>query len=213
MCDAEGTTKEHVPPFSFFPEGFRENLITVHSCFDHNTKNSKDVEYVRNVIVTHIDTNEVARLHFKNKAMRSFARSPKLFTQTFGDATPIVFNDQEMGIYTCDLLRFKSVMRAVAYAIYFKSFVRTYPGDWGIFSPSMVSPKSILEGEPDSLDTIRQLLSQLSPTELPLPQPEVFKCGIKQWDRERLVYEFLFYEGFVVHAIAMPPSSDVSATL
>jgi hypothetical protein len=54
MCDAAGTTKEHAPPDCFFPKGYRAGLWTVPSCDAHNSRNSKDVEYVRNVITSHI---------------------------------------------------------------------------------------------------------------------------------------------------------------
>jgi len=29
MCERTATTREHVPPKSFFPEGYRTNLVTV----------------------------------------------------------------------------------------------------------------------------------------------------------------------------------------
>lgn len=209
MCDAAGTTREHVPPYCFFPEGYRDNLMTVPSCPDHNTKNSKDVEYIRNIIVTHFATNEVAREHFQNKALRSLKRSPKLFTRTFGGARPIILDGEESGVSFLELPRFKSVMEAIAHAIYFKFAGTTYPGRWEIFGTSMVSPTMIFEGKPDGSEELRRLLRQLDPTELPMPQSEVFSCGVKQWDEERLVYEFRFYGGFVVHAVAFPPSYGV----
>jgi hypothetical protein len=206
MCNAAGTTREHVPPDCFFPKGYRENLITVPSCPGHNTNNSKDVEYVRNIIVTHFSTNDLARGHFQDKALRSLERSPKLFTQSFGDARPIILDGQESGITFLDLPRFKTVMGAIAHAIHFKFAGTTYPGRWEIFGTSMASPAMIFEGKPDGSEELRLLLRQLSPTELPMPQPEVFACGVKQWDEERLVYEFKFYGGFVIHVVAMPPS-------
>lgn len=212
MCDAEGTTREHVPPDCFFPKGYRENLMTVPSCPNHNTKNSKDVEYVRNIIVTHFATNDLARGHFRNKALRSFERSPKLFTQTFGDTKPIILDGQETAVSFLELPRFKLVMEAIAHAIHFKFAGTTYPGRWEIFGTSMVSPAMILEGRPDGSEELRLLLRQLSLTELPMPQPEVFTCGVKQWSEETLVYEFRFYGGFVVHAVAFPPSSGIGKT-
>jgi hypothetical protein len=101
-------------------------------------------------------------------------------------------------------------MEAMAHAIYFKFAGATYPGRWEIFGTSMVSPTMIFEGKPDGSEELRRLLRQLSPTELPMPQPDVFTCGVTQWDEERLVYEFRFYGGFVVHAVAFPPSYGIS---
>jgi hypothetical protein len=45
-CTEKGTTKEHIPPRAFFPEGEREQLLTVKSCPVHNNAKSKDDLYV-----------------------------------------------------------------------------------------------------------------------------------------------------------------------
>src|SRR6185437_6074985 len=66
-CDQPATTREHVPPFSFFPEGHKQNLITVPSCAAHNNANSKDVEYVRNIITTSFGVNSVGETIFSTK--------------------------------------------------------------------------------------------------------------------------------------------------
>lgn len=73
----------------------------------------------------------------------------------------------------------------------------------------MVSPAMIFEGNPDGSKELRHLLRGLNLTELQMPQPEVFTCGIKQWNEETLVYEFRFYGGFVVHVVAIPSSYGV----
>jgi hypothetical protein len=44
-CTAQGTTKEHVPPKCFFPEGEKLQLITVASCPVHNSAKSQDDTY------------------------------------------------------------------------------------------------------------------------------------------------------------------------
>ena len=60
-CDLPSTTREHVPPLGFFPRGFRNNLWTVPSCARHNLDNSLDVEYARNVIVSHRNVRGTAQ--------------------------------------------------------------------------------------------------------------------------------------------------------
>lgn len=45
-CREKGTTKEHIPPRSFFPEGEKKQLLTVKSCPAHNNAKSKDDLYV-----------------------------------------------------------------------------------------------------------------------------------------------------------------------
>jgi hypothetical protein len=204
MCDAEGVTREHVPPLCFFPKDHRTKLITVPSCPTHNTSNSKDVEYIRNVVVTHIRTNALARKHFKSKALKSFRKSPKLLNQTLKDAQPIIVNNQLTGVGIIDLPRFKLVMKAMAAAIYYKTKKETYSGEWEIFGTSLQSLDKLFHGQSDGSEELRELLQQLALTELPMPQPSVFQCRVQELDGKVLVYEFLFYEGFIVHAFATP---------
>src|SRR5258705_2200292 len=208
MCDAAGITKEHAPPDCFFPKGHRDGLWTVPSCDDHNSRNSKDVEYVRNVITSHISANDAGLVHFQDKAIRSFEHSPKLFHRTFADAKPIIINGQETGVYKFELPRYKYVMEAIAYAVYFKMFGKTYGGSWAIFSPSMVSQSALLEGKTDGWDEYRRMLLQLKYTQVPTPQPKIFKLGIYRWNDDQLIYAFVFYEGFVVNPLAQPAATD-----
>ena len=204
MCDAPGITREHAPPDSFFPKGHRDELWTVPSCDLHNSANSKDVEYVRNVITSHISANDAGMVHFQNKAIRSFEHSPKLFERTFASAKPIILNGEETAVYTFDLPRYKNVMEALAYAVYFKMFGKTFGGSWLTFSPSIVSETSLLEGKPDGWDEYRQLLLKIPYVQVPTPQPTIFKLGIYQWNEEQFIYAFVFYEGFVVSPLSQP---------
>jgi hypothetical protein len=96
-CDQPATTKEHAPPFSFFPNGYKENLITVPSCEAHNNANSKDVEYARNVITILYGANSVGEQHFSDKSVRSFDHSPALLRKTFSDIQPISFRGDTVG--------------------------------------------------------------------------------------------------------------------
>src|SRR6266576_4429106 len=53
MCDKPATSHEHVPPKCIFPErkdtggeDLRDQLMTVPSCDEHNTRKSKDDEFL-----------------------------------------------------------------------------------------------------------------------------------------------------------------------
>jgi hypothetical protein len=65
MCAADATTREHVPPKSFFPRGHRDNLVTVPSCVAHNHDQSLDIEYVRTLIAGFYGTNARQNRHLK----------------------------------------------------------------------------------------------------------------------------------------------------
>lgn len=71
------STKDHVPPKSFFPKPRPTNLITVPSCEKCNRNYGKDDERVRNII-TSIDTTEVhpaIQQQIAKKRERSYSRT------------------------------------------------------------------------------------------------------------------------------------------
>jgi hypothetical protein len=69
----ESNKREHVPPFGFFPKGYREQLKTVPSCEEHNTKFSQLDERFQ-VYIKAIGTNQVAIDNFKDKVVRGLNR-------------------------------------------------------------------------------------------------------------------------------------------
>lgn len=114
-CSALATDKEHVPARCFFPSGRRRNLLTVPSCPAHNGVRSKDVEYVRNIIVCLGGLNPVGKEMFK-PARRSFEGSDGLLFQSLGGMRPL---GDGRGIFRIDLPRLYRVMDGLAGAIYF----------------------------------------------------------------------------------------------
>ncbi len=82
MCNKEGVTKEHAPPQSLFLQGFRDQLITVPSCYDHNNKQSDDVEFLR-VLLTFSagTTSNVAFDVFRRKILKDIKRKPRKYGQ------------------------------------------------------------------------------------------------------------------------------------
>ncbi|RJP94847.1 MAG: hypothetical protein C4518_02465 [Desulfobacteraceae bacterium] len=72
----EATTRDHVPPKSFFAKPRPSNLITVPSCNDCNCEYGKDDERIRNLIIS-IDTTEIHPMvkgKIDKKRDRSFRR-------------------------------------------------------------------------------------------------------------------------------------------
>jgi len=139
MCDEPATTREHAPPFCFFSEGPKPNLITVPSCWTHNNRQNLDVEYVRNVVVGSADVNGIGLQIFETKATRSLDRSPKLFRQTFRSLRPTVYKGEETGVYKINLPRFKRVMRGIANALFFRDFGHRFPSQhgWWIYGATL----------------------------------------------------------------------------
>src|SRR3989442_1140578 len=148
MCDDMRKTREHVPPVSFFPKGFRTNLWTVPSCERHNLDNSMDVEYVRNVIVSHRNVQGAAQQLAQSTSFRSFERSSALFFRTFEGAEFVTVNGEETALFHFDLSRFKRVMEAIAFGLFFREKNLRYAGQWQTFSPTLLGAND-LNGIPD----------------------------------------------------------------
>jgi len=118
-CKERASTKEHAPPLCFFPEGRRNNLITVPSCQIHD--NSKDVEYVKNVVVSAASLGPESRSVFA-KTLRSVERSPALLATTYPILYALEFKGVETGAIEVDLKRFGRVMTAITQAPHFRDF-------------------------------------------------------------------------------------------
>ena len=196
MCEENATTREHVPPRAFFPDGFRTNLWTVPSCVTHNLGNSRDVEYTRNVIVSHRNVRGTAQQLAQSASFRSFEHSSALFFQTFERAELVILDGEETAVFPFDLQRFKQVMVAIASALFYRVGGRPYKGQWKVFSPTLHGANDLV-GIPDNWQQFRDLLRAI-PFELKAaPEPSVFRYGVHNFDDgEHFAYLFEFYGGF-----------------
>jgi len=208
MCDANATTREHVPPKSFFPKGHRGNLVTVPSCVTHNHDQSQDIEYVRNIIAGFYGTNVQAEQTFE-VAKRSFDRSPALFYRTFGDFETIVVDGEETGAFRFDLERVKSVIRPIANAIHFNDYGETYADKWNVFLSSLKSWEDFA-GQPNQWDPFRNLLGTIQFVAKPVPQPAIFTYAVHEMP-DGLVYELVFYGAFRIHCFGPRPGRAPAA--
>ena len=78
FCGAFATTREHVPPRNLFPEAkdvegqdFRKNLITVHSCDEHNSEKSHDDQFLMVSLAGIVGNNSIGYLHGMTKVSRA----------------------------------------------------------------------------------------------------------------------------------------------
>lgn len=68
-CPEHGTTKEHIPPRSFFPTDQRHQLMTVKSCERHNNEKSPDDIYVLAQICMNASPLNRSREIFRNRVL------------------------------------------------------------------------------------------------------------------------------------------------
>jgi hypothetical protein len=201
MCDRAGTTREHVPPDAFFPEGHRINLWTVRSCPEHNLGNSKDVEYVFALIVNQLYATGSAHAPSQRKVFRAFDKSEGLFRAVFKGAKLDATHGLVMRF---NLPRFKAVMRAIAYGVYHKTSKGHFGGAWRIICPNLSTSKKLYRGIPGNWDRLYAQFQAARFDEMQVPDPEVFRCAIIKQDDESFIFRFIFYNGFTVYAWAVP---------
>jgi hypothetical protein len=202
-CGGRATSKEHAPPESFFPAGYNSGLMTVPSCAEHNTKLSKDVEYIRNIICGQRGTNLVAS-RVSETAKHSYDNSPKLFNRTFSDVRAVIVEGDETGAFSVELPRFKRVMKAIAFAMYYFDFGRRNEGDFDIFSTSLMSRSHLYRRVPDGYESLRYNLEASVFKSMPVSQPKVFKYALSRPGEGQIHYRFEFYEAFFVYALTLP---------
>ena len=205
MCEKPATTREHAPPLSFFPEDKRYNLITVPSCYKHNVGNSVDVEYVRNIVVTDIHTNDIGRGMFVAKVRKSYARGHKLRRSTFQKIRPVLIGGRETAVVQVSERRFNPIIRAIAFALYFHDFGEKFEHRWSIYRATMLADGFAFHDIPDDINPqIRAVLRSVPTADRDTNQPEVFKYGVYRLEEHRIIYRLVFYGAVDIYAIGLP---------
>lgn len=141
MCHREETSREHVPPKCLFPEQkdvghskYRKNLITVPSCDLHNSKKSKDDEFLMISIAGIVGNNSIGYEHYAGKVTRALKRTSfTLLSKVFlaRAQTKIKFNDNKflnVIVGTPDIDRLRLCFEHIAYGIYRHHFGKRFIG-------------------------------------------------------------------------------------
>lgn len=207
VCREPATTREHVPPQSFFDEGNRKDLITVPSCEKHNNSNSDAVDYVRRIITSSVHINEAGHTVLIDKVFRSLDKKPGLIPKTFKDLIPVVFRSEETAAFKVDFSQIDSVMISVAHGIHFYHFRRSFTGNWKIYSTQYVSVDRNLGKR---LETATKLLTQESALRsivyetIVNENPAVFTAELYLENTNNMLFQFRFYEYFYIYAMSIP---------
>ena len=137
MCDADATSKEHVPPRCIFPRSseYRKELLCVPSCDEHNGKKSKDDEYLRHILSSAPATNDLALLVSKEGNIPAWDRRPHLLNSFLPDLSLVDTGQFETASFTIDLKRFEASLSSMVRALYFSKFKEKLTKDinviWG----------------------------------------------------------------------------------
>ncbi|MBI4549077.1 MAG: hypothetical protein HY707_13925 [Ignavibacteriae bacterium] len=77
-CGAPAASQDHLPPSCIFPDPKPSNRISVPSCDQHNSAQSREDEYFRWFVATASGESPIAEALIKDKVVRQFQERPKL---------------------------------------------------------------------------------------------------------------------------------------
>lgn len=146
LCDADGTTHEHLPPQVFFPEikdlgaqygDLRKQLVTVPACPAHNNAFSRDDEYVAIVIAMSASNDDIGADHFLTKFSRTLTHSPTFKAALEREMEPVLLNGDGSAQLHLDRERYGRVMERIARGLHFHETRRRLFGTLFIDSPAL----------------------------------------------------------------------------
>jgi hypothetical protein len=141
MCESPATSHEHVPPKCVFPEkkdcqgeDFRAQLITVPSCDTHNSRKSKDDEFLMVSLAGIIGNNSIGYRHKFSKVNRAIRNtSGRLLDAVFLERKHFVVKLEENAFIevirgTPDYQRLESCFDRIARGVFYHHFRARFQG-------------------------------------------------------------------------------------
>jgi hypothetical protein len=127
-CTEKGITKEHIPPRSFFPDGEKEQLLTVKSCEKHNNAKSKDDLYVLAQICMNASPSNRASEVFISKVSPQLEFNNGALRKKLADGAVPLGNGAVK--YRVDVARLNDFFTALSCGIIYKSCDASLPANY-----------------------------------------------------------------------------------
>lgn len=207
MCTKPAVSREHVPPICLFPEEkdirtsmFRNNLITVPSCELHNSKKSKDDEFLMACLAGIVGNNFLGYFHTHTKVKRAILRKGETFRNIIMKEIQETNFKNESGISFPVLVgrphfdRLDSCFNHIAYGLYYHKFGKRFEGE----IHSMID---FLSFDDEKTEKIKLLIRKRLEVEPEKPEieganPEIFSYEFYKPDEFGLIsLRMTFYEG------------------
>ncbi len=211
MCDSKANSVEHIPPKCLFPRkkdlprgvDLRKQLITVPSCYEHNSKKSKDDEYLLYCLVMSIPSNEVGKNIFVKKIMRAIQRNPSLIKQFLSNHRDVFVQniktlkiDKSLGI-EIDIQRIENEIEHLSRALFFDHFGEKWLGEVSIYPNFLLSMADGYRKTNQLIKDMDDMAEELfSKEKLYGDNPEVFKYNAVDKGKDKPKFMRLyFYNG------------------
>jgi hypothetical protein len=216
-CGQPATSREHVPPICLFPEAkdipglnFRNNLITVPSCDEHNSNKSHDDEFLMVTIASIVGNNPIGYLQTQTKIDRALRRKSKEFLDK-----EIIRNAENYTLKTKNGKKFPVLygnpnyerllkcFEHIAYGLYYNEFGYIFEGEIKMlmgfikYNDHTTATMTAMVKEKLKTDEI--------PHELKGENPKIFKYQFFEPDQFGLIAMVMnFYEGTEVFVSYKP---------
>ncbi|WP_246722873.1 hypothetical protein [Aureimonas sp. OT7] len=128
-CNEKGTTKEHIPPRSFFPVGERLQLLTVKSCKKHNNDKSTNDLYVLAQICMNASPSNRAREVFQERVAPQLSHNNDMLRRMLLKGA---FKVRGGVAYPVDHARFDEFFTALSCGLIYKSQKAPLPSDYKV---------------------------------------------------------------------------------
>jgi hypothetical protein len=224
-CEKVATTDDHIPPKCMFPPNYRNHLITVPSCAEHNNFRSKDDEYAAVVIIMNSES-KLSSMFFESQWFKTLQRREgSLGIRIFSNAQKTKVTLKKNGIIipydtlavSYEIERIERVIECISHALYYHD--SGYQEKWVksciIRSPNFLRKNLSKAEDFDLLNPINQLfIDGEKHKELGLAKkganPDVFYYQIfKSKEDGNCIIRMVFYRDFIFFAF----SDEENATL
>ena len=217
MCDAPSTSVDHAPPRCLFPENkdlliedkslnFRDQLITVPACHEHNGKKSMDDEYLFCLLAMALLSGKYGQLQSTTKVLRILKRKPALLAKVLEKVSPAYIKDLQTGKISETIAleiehdRINSSLESCARALFFNDFNHRFEGN------IRVTPLFLSDIDPKFNASVARLSSAtdmlFKNIELKGNNPSIFTYRFRSDEYpNKIVLEMTFYEGARATAI------------
>lgn len=223
MCAEPATSREHVPPKCIFPEkkdiggNYREDLITVPSCDKHNSKKSKDDEFLMVSLAGIIGNNSIGYKHKFGKVDRAIKRSAnrlleKIFKKKEKKCTYQIDENKFIEVIwgTPDIDRLNNCFEHIAYGLYYNHYQERFAGDLKILLGYLSSQDSNSENFKKFIK--HKLETELRNTKQHGKNQEVFYYQFTPPDEFGLfALKICFYGGLEIYCAFIPKSTSLPA--
>jgi len=216
LCEAPKTSREHAPPRCLFPhkkdlttgKDLRRNLISVHSCDEHNSEKSTDDEYLMWILAAQSQGNQYKQLQFQTKGRRAFRRRPGGFLSLLENLTPSVIigpdgTSPASVSFETDVRRFERCMWHTATALYFDATGNKWKGGYRVFTDVFVRLKGVnVAGVNETSQHMTKRFEALL-TAVPArgENPEIFFYKLVSPSETKHLVHMTFYEGIQVSVL------------